>query len=123
MLYTLTNIAVLLVALMHLWFMVLEMFFWQKPLGMKIFHLTRERAEQSAALAANQGLYNGFLSAGLLWSLLPGHPTQALHLKLFFLSCVTLAGIYAAFTVNRRIFIVQACPALIALALLGFAAS
>lgn len=117
------NAAVLLIALLHLWFCVLEMFLWQKPPGLKIFKIEAEFAKRSAPLAANQGLYNSFLSAGLLWSLFSGDPSQALHLKIFFLSCVILAGIYGGMTVNTRIFFVQAVPAVITFFLLGLSAS
>lgn len=120
MLKTIANIGVFIVALSHLWFCILEIFFWQKPLGMKIFNLQQEFARQSAPLAANQGIYNAFLSAGLLWGLFSFDSSQAFNVKLFFLSCVVIAGIFAAITVNAKIFIVQAVPALITLALLFF---
>lgn len=109
-----SNLAVgliVLVALLHLYFLVLEMFFWTKPLGLKVFRLSREQAEQSKVLAANQGLYNGFLAAGLVWAAATGQREVAL----FFLGCVVLAGVYGAATVNRRIFFVQALPALLAI--------
>ena len=107
------NIAVLTVALLHLAFLVLEMFLWTRPTGRKIFHLDREFARQSATLAANQGLYNGFLAAGLLWGqFFSGHPGE---ITIFFLACVIVAGLYGALTVNRMIFIVQALPAILAL--------
>lgn len=118
MLLLITNIGIAFIALLHFWFLMLEMFFWQKPLGLKVFHTNQEFASQSAALAANQGLYNGFLSAGLIWSLFSSDPAQAFHLKFFFLSCITLAGIFAAITVNLRILYVQALPALLMLILL-----
>jgi putative membrane protein len=98
---TVAGIAVALVALLHAGFLVLEMFYWDKPLGLRIFRLTPEFAKTSKALAANQGLYNGFLSAGLLWGLSlgsAGHPIQ-----IFFLGCVIVAGVFGAATVNRRI--------------------
>jgi putative membrane protein len=104
-----------LVALLHLSFLVLEMFFWNKPLGRRIFRLTPEFAHASAALAANQGLYNGFLAGGLLWSLVLG--PAGLGFKLFFLGCVIVAGIFGALTVNRRILWVQALPGAMALVL------
>lgn len=107
-------VLILLVALLHLYFLVLEMFLWTKPLGLKIFRLTREAAEQSKVLAANQGLYNGFLAAGLVWAAV----TQQRNVALFFLGCVVVAGVYGAATVNRRIFFVQALPALVAIAAL-----
>jgi putative membrane protein len=112
---TVADIAVALVALLHACFMVLEMFYWEKPLGLRIFRLTPEFARTSRALAANQGLYNGFLSAGLLWGL--GFGSAGDPIKLFFLSCVVVAGVFGALTVSRRILWVQALPAAIAAAL------
>ena len=103
-----------LVALLHLYFLALEMFFWTQPLGRRVFNLTPEFAAQSKALAANQGLYNGFLAAGLVWGLVEGGP-MGFHIELFFLACVIVAGIYGAATVNKRIFFFQALPALLAL--------
>lgn len=102
---------ILLVALLHLYFLVLEMFLWTKPVGLKIFRQSAEKAEQSKVLAANQGLYNGFLAAGLLY----GAATGSREFELFFLACVVVAGLYGAATVNRRIFLVQALPALLAI--------
>jgi len=113
----LAAILVALVALLHVWFLVLEMFLWTKPLGLKTFRNTEERARASATLAANQGLYNGFLAAGLLWGLLTEPPSQAVAVKTYFLGCVIVAGAYGAFTVSKRIFFVQAVPAILALAL------
>ncbi|TLY52612.1 MAG: DUF1304 domain-containing protein [Gammaproteobacteria bacterium] len=108
------QILIAIVALLHVYFLVLEMFFWDQPLGRKVFKLTPEFAAQSKALAANQGLYNGFLAAGLIWGLvLGGH--EGFHVELFFLACVIVAGIFGAASVNRRIFFFQALPALIAL--------
>jgi putative membrane protein len=104
------------VALEHVGFLVLEMFFWTKPLGLKIFRLAPQAAEASKTLAANQGLYNGFLAAGLIWGLLAADPA-ALSIKTFFLSCVVVAGVFGAATVSPRILLVQALPALAALAL------
>ena len=112
---TAANIAVALVALLHLWFLVLEMFFWTQPLGLKTFRLTPEFAAASKSLAANQGLYNGFLAAGLVWGLVLGGAGNPI--KIFFLSCVIVAGIYGALTVNRKILRVQALPGAVALAL------
>ena len=112
---------VALVAALHVYFLVLEMFFWTKPLGLKTFRHSLEKAADSAVLAANQGLYNGFLAAGLVWGLLQGVPAFALQIKTFFLVCVIVAGIYGAATVSRRILYVQALPAAIALILLGLA--
>lgn len=112
------DVLVALVALLHAWFLVLEMFLWTKPLGLKTFRNSLEHAQASATLAANQGLYNGFLSAGLIWGLGTSPLSQALAVKTFFLGCVITAGIYGAATVSKRIFFVQAIPALLALGLL-----
>lgn len=111
----LTNIAVALVALLHCGFLVLEMFFWTKPLGQRVFGLRPEVMASSAALAANQGLYNGFLAAGLLWGLWLGE--AGLNIKIFFLACVLVAGIFGAVTAKRSILWVQALPGAIALIL------
>ena len=97
------------------------MFLWTKPLGLKTFRNSPEKAADSAVLAANQGLYNGFLAAGLIWGLLHSAPGFALQIKVFFLLCVIVAGIYGAATVSRRILLVQAAPAAIALILLWLA--
>ena len=115
------NILVALVALLHVYFLVLEMFLWTRPMGLKTFRNTPEKAADSAVLAANQGLYNGFLAAGLVWGLVQGAPGFALEIKTFFLLCVIVAGIYGAATVSRRILYVQAAPAAIALILLWLA--
>jgi putative membrane protein len=114
----LADLATALVALLHAWFLVLEMFLWTKPLGLKVFRNTREKAEVTKVLAANQGLYNGFLAAGLAWGLIDG----SLPIKAFFLACVVVAGAYGAWSVSRSILWVQAAPAALALGLL-FAAS
>jgi putative membrane protein len=108
---------VVLVALEHLWFLVLEMFLWTQPIGLRIFRNTPELARQSAALAANQGLYNGFLAAGLLWGAFHPLPAVALQVRVFFLGCVLVAGIFGAITVSRRILYLQAVPALLGLVL------
>ena len=105
---------IVLVALLHLYFLVLEMFLWTRPIGLKVFRQSLEKAEQSRVLAANQGLYNGFLAAGLLY----GVATGSREFCLFFLACVVVAGAYGAVSVNRRIFFVQAVPALLAIAAL-----
>ena len=105
-----------IVALLHVYFMVLEMFLWTKPAGLKAFGLTPERAEASKVLAANQGLYNGFLAAGLVWGLL--WPGEGFYVMIFFLVCVIIAGIFGAATANKKILYVQALPALVALILL-----
>ncbi|WP_226469005.1 DUF1304 domain-containing protein [Luteimonas panaciterrae] len=103
---------VVLVALLHLYFLVLEMFLWTKPPGLKVFRNTPEKAEITRVLAANQGLYNGFLAAGLLWGLCSGQR----DVQLFFLGCVVVAALYGAYSVNKRIFYVQGVPALLAIA-------
>jgi putative membrane protein len=107
------NIAVALVAIEHVYILILEMFLWNKPLGMKTFNLTQEFADASQALAANQGLYNGFLAAGLFFGLFTGNRS----FKLFFLACVIVAGVFGAATAAPKIFFSQALPAMIALAL------
>jgi putative membrane protein len=109
------NVLVSLVALLHLYFLVLELFLWDKPTGRRVFGLTPEFATASKGLAANQGLYNGFLVAGLVWGLLSGAAGRPI--EIFFLSCVLVAGVFGAATVNRRILFVQAVPAALALAL------
>lgn len=112
---TVASIAVGLVAALHFYFLVLEMFFWKKPLGRRVFGLTPETAEATAPLAANQGLYNGFLAAGLVWGLILG--PDGLPVRVFFLACVIIAGVFGAFTASRKILWVQAFPAALALAL------
>lgn len=109
---------VLLVALEHAYFLYLEMFLWTKPKGLKIFGNTAERAEASKVLAANQGLYNGFLAAGLLWGLVYPLVAVGVQIQMFFLACVIVAGIYGGITVKRTILFVQGGPALLALAVL-----
>ena len=106
------HVLVALVALLHLYFLVLEMFLWTTPKGRKVFGTTPEFAEASKVLAANQGLYNGFLAAGLMWGLLRGDAAT----QLFFLACVLVAGLYGAATVSRKILFVQAVPAALAIA-------
>jgi len=112
------NVLVALVAVLHIYFLILEMFLWTKPIGLKTFGNSQERANAMAVLAANQGLYNGFLAAGLLWGLLQAVPAFALQIKVFFLICVIVAGVYGAYSVSRRILFVQAAPAALALACL-----
>ena len=111
----LADVLVGLVALLHLYFLVLEMFLWTKPLGLKVFRNTPEKAQTTKVLAANQGLYNGFLVAGLVWGLSLG--AAGLDIKVFFLGCVIVAGVYGAWSVSRRILWVQAVPGAVALAL------
>jgi putative membrane protein len=121
MVNAIANLFVALVAALHVYFLVLEMFLWTRPRGLKTFHNTPEKAADSAVLAANQGLYNGFLAAGLVWGLLHAAPAFALQIKTFFLVCVIVAGVYGAATVSRRILYVQAAPAVVALGLLWWA--
>jgi len=110
------HVLVVLVALLHLGFLVLEMFLWTRPAGLKVFRNTPEKAAATRVLAANQGLYNGFLAAGLLYAVATGSREFAV----FFLACVVVAGTYGAWSVNKRIFVVQAMPALAALAALAW---
>lgn len=109
------NALIALVALLHIYFLVLEMFLWTKPLGLKIFRQSLEKAEASAGLAANQGLYNGFLAAGLIWGLMHPDPDDGFDIKIFFLLCVIVAGLYGGYSVSKRILVVQALPAAAAL--------
>jgi putative membrane protein len=109
------ELAVAFVALQHLLFMGLEMFLWNRPAGRRLFGLDQEFARRSAALAANQGLYNGFLAVGLAWGLLAG--PDGLHIKVFFLTCIIVAGIFGALTVRRSILWIQTVPGAVALAL------
>jgi putative membrane protein len=111
-------IAIAVVACLHILFFVLESFFWTKPLGRRVFGLTKEVAESSKSLAVNQGLYNGFLAAGLIWGLWGG--PCSFGVKVFFLSCVVIAGIVGGFTAKRSILIVQALPGALALLLVLF---
>ena len=107
----LANILVALVAVLHLGFLALEMFFWDHPFGRKRFGMTPEYSKASATLAANQGLYNGFLAAGLIWGLI----IASTPVKIFFLICVVIAGIYGGLTARRTILYIQAIPGLLAL--------
>ena len=109
------NVVIALVALLHVWFLILEMFLWTKPAGRRAFGLTAEFAAQSKVLAANQGLYNGFLVAGLIWGLLLG--VAGYEVKLFFLGCVLIAGVFGGLTASRKILWVQALPAALGLVL------
>ncbi len=115
----LANLAVALVALIHVYILVLEMVLWDRPAGRRAFGLTPEQAAQTKTLAANQGLYNGFLAAGLAWGLLLG--PAGFSVKVFFLACVLVAGLYGAATASRKILFVQALPAALGLALLFLA--
>ena len=114
--HLLSDILVAVVALLHIFFLVLEMFLWTRPYGLKIFGNTREQADTMKVLAANQGLYNGFLAAGLLWSLMVWSPLFAFDIKMFFLGCVIVAALYGGYSVSRRILMVQGLPALVAIA-------
>jgi len=111
----LAKILVGLIALEHIYILVLEMFLWTKPRTMKIFGMNADLAEKTKALAANQGLYNGFLAAGLLWGLFHNNLAVGFQIQVFFLLCVIVAGIYGGITVKKSIIFVQALPALIAL--------
>jgi putative membrane protein len=113
------DVAVAFVALLHLLFLVLEMFLWRHSFGRRTFGLSKELAEQTAGLAANQGLYNGFLAAGLVWGLTLG--TAGFAVKVFFLVCVIVAGIFGAATAKRSILFVQALPGAVALLLVWLA--
>jgi len=107
------NIVVAIVAMLLLYFLVLEMFLWDKPAGLRAFGQTPEAAKASKVLAANQGLYNGFLAAGLFWGLALG--ADGGPVKVFFLACVLVAGIFGAVTASHKILFVQALPALVGL--------
>lgn len=108
-------VLVALVGLLHVYFLYLEMFAWQKPTGLRVFRNTPQKAADSAVLAANQGLYNGFLAAGLFWALVQPNPLFAFQLTIFFLGCVIVAAAYGGWSVSRRIFFVQGGPAILAL--------
>jgi putative membrane protein len=109
------NAVIALIGLLHVYILVLEMFLWDKPAGLRAFGQTREAAKTTKVLAANQGLYNGFLAAGLFWGLSLG--TGGTGVKLFFLGCVLVAGLYGAATAGRKILFIQAIPAAVGLAL------
>lgn len=111
------NVLVGFVALLHVGFLILEMFLWTKPFGRKTFRMSEEYANASASLAANQGLYNGFLSAGLVWGLV----VDDFAIKTFFLICVLIAGIYGSLTAKRTILYIQALPGLLGLVFLYLA--
>lgn len=109
------DIVIILVALLHVYFLVLEMFLWDKPAGLKAFGQSKQQAKATKVLAANQGLYNGFLAAGLLFGVVQGD--AGVDFKAFFLSCVIVAGIYGALTASRKILFIQALPAMVGLLL------
>jgi len=115
----LATIAVLLVATIHGYILVLEMFLWDKPAGLKAFGQSKERAAMTKVLAANQGLYNGFIATGLLWGVVQG--AAGYDFKVFFLLCVIVAGIYGSITASKKILYIQAAPGLIALILVMLA--
>jgi putative membrane protein len=113
---TAAAVVIALIAIIHVYILVLEMFLWDTPRGMKAFGLTQQMATATKTLAANQGLYNGFLAAGLFWGLYLG--PAGFHIKAFFLICVLIAGLYGAATANKKILFIQAIPAAIGLVLL-----
>jgi putative membrane protein len=113
------HLVVALVALLHVWFLVLEMFLWTRSSGRRAFGLSKEFAEQTRVLAANQGLYNGFLAAGLFWSLWLGDAGRAI--SLFFLGCVLVAGLFGGMTATRKVLWIQGLPALVGIALVMLA--
>jgi putative membrane protein len=114
------NVVIAVIVLLHLWFLFLEMFLWTRPSGRRAFGTTAEFAEQSKALAANQGLYNGFLAAGLVWGICLGG-AAGFSVKVFFLACVLVAGIFGGLTASRKILWIQALPAAIGLVLVHLA--
>jgi putative membrane protein len=116
---TAADILVAIVALLHVYFLVLEMFLWDKPFGLRTFGMTPDKAAATRSLAMNQGLYNGFLAAGLVWGLAAG--PAGFDIKAFFLTCVIVAGIFGALTASRKILWIQAAPAAAALGLLALA--
>lgn len=111
------NLLIAAIALLHIYILVLEMFLWEKPAGLRAFRNTPEKAAATRVLAANQGLYNGFLAAGLLWGLWLGD--AGVHIKIFFLLCIAIAGIYGGLTAARKIIFIQTLPAVLALGLLA----
>ena len=116
---TLATLVVWAIALLHVYILVLEMFLWTTPRGQKAFGLTPEFAQATKALAANQGLYNGFLAAGLIWGLLHPDFFVGIQIQLFFLICVAVAGVYGALTAKLSILFIQTFPAILAMGLLG----
>ena len=117
MLSTAAHVVVALIGLLHIYILVLEMFLWDKPAGLRAFGQTAERAAATKVLAANQGLYNGFLAAGLLWGVWLGAAGNPV--KIFFLLCVLVAGVYGAATASRKILFIQAVPAALGLVLVA----
>ena len=114
----LDNIIISLIAALHIYILILEMFLWNTPRARRVFGMTKEQAKLTTINAANQGLYNGFLAAGLIWGLLSSNPEISFQVKIFFLSCIAIAGLYGAKTVHKKIFFIQAAPSLTAIALL-----
>lgn len=112
---TASNVLIGLVASLHFYFLVLEMFLWTKPIGLKAFRMNENKARETAVLAANQGLYNGFLAAGLLWSRVYPSAFFGRHLALFFLGCVIIAALYGGYSVGKKILFIQGLPAFAAL--------
>jgi putative membrane protein len=115
--YLASNIVVAIIAFVHIYILILEMFLWEKPAGLRAFGQTAQNARTTKVLAANQGLYNGFLAAGLFWGLWLG--ADGSDVKIFFLACVLIAGFYGAATASRKILFIQAFPAAIGLALIA----
>lgn len=113
-------VLILLVAVEHAWFLALEMFLWQRPIGLRTFNNEPQKAADTAVLAANQGLYNGFLAAGLIFALAYPEPAASRAIALFFLACIVVAGLYGGWSVSRRIVIVQALPAAVAFLVVWF---
>jgi len=113
---TIANIVILVIALLHIYILILEMFLWETSRGLRAFGNTPQRAAITKTLAANQGLYNGFLAAGLLWGLWLGN--EGFQIKVFFLICIAIAGIYGALTAARKIILIQTLPAALAIFLL-----
>ncbi len=111
--HPITNTLIALIALLHVYILVLEMFLWEKPAGLRAFRNTPEKAALTRVLAANQGLYNGFLAAGLLWGLWLG--TEGTPVELFFLICIAIAGVFGAATAAKKIIYIQTLPALVAI--------
>ena len=114
----LATILVLFVAVSHIGILILEMFFWDHPVGREVFSMTAEQSANSAILALNQGLYNGFLAAGLIWTFFITNQIWQVNIALFFLGCVSIAGIYGTLTADKKIFMIQALPAIIGIVLI-----
>lgn len=108
------TVLIAIVALLHFYFLILEMFLWTKPAGLKAFRMSSEQAKVTSTLAGNQGLYNGFLAAGLIWSLAHPNTEVGRQLAFFFLACVIVAAVYGGFSISKKIFLIQGLPALLA---------